>query len=87
MSLLRYLYPYLNCYQTILLSPLSILLNNLGISDNTSVVVYDDTFGALTSRVAWSFKFVGHKNVSLLEVTFSGWKNLGLDIEKKCNIV
>jgi thiosulfate/3-mercaptopyruvate sulfurtransferase len=61
-------------------------LNNLGISDDTFVVVYDDTFGALASRVAWSFKFVGHKNVFLLETTFSGWKNLGLDIEKKSNL-
>ena len=69
-------------------SPESIveLLNNLGISDDTLVVVYDDTFGALASRVAWSFKYVGHKNVSLLETTFSGWKNLGLDIEKKTNL-
>ena len=68
-------------------SPESIIniLNNLGISDNTLVVVYDDTFGALASRVAWSFKFVGHKDVSLLEVTYSGWKNLGLEIEQKPN--
>jgi len=68
-------------------SPESIIkiLNNLGISDNTAVVVYDDTFGALASRVAWSFNFVGHKNVSLLEVTYSSWKNLGLEIEKKSN--
>ncbi len=68
-------------------SPESIIkiMNNLGIADNTPVVVYDDTFGALASRVAWSFKFVGHKNVSLLEVTYSGWKNMGLEIEKKSN--
>ncbi len=61
------------------------IMNNLGISDNTPVVVYDDTFGALASRVAWSFKFIGHANVSLLEVTYSGWKNMGLEIEKKSN--
>lgn len=61
------------------------ILNSLGISDNTPVVVYDDTFGALASRVAWSFKFIGHKNVSLLEVTYSSWKNLGLEIEEKSN--
>jgi thiosulfate/3-mercaptopyruvate sulfurtransferase len=56
-------------------SPESIIsvLNNLGIANNTPVVVYDDTFGALASRVAWSFKFVGHENVSLLGVTYSGW--------------
>jgi thiosulfate/3-mercaptopyruvate sulfurtransferase len=68
-------------------SPKSIvnILNNLGISDNMPVVVYDDTFGALAARVAWSFEFVGHKNISLLEVTYSGWKNLGLEIEQKPN--
>lgn len=61
------------------------ILNNLGISNDTSVVIYDDTFGALASRVAWSFKFVGHSNVALLEVTFDNWKKLGLEIERKSN--
>ncbi len=61
------------------------ILNNLGISDNTPVVIYDNTFGALASRVAWSFKFVGHSNVSLLEVTYDNWKKLGLEIERKSN--
>lgn len=61
------------------------ILNNLGISDDTPVVIYDDTFGALASRVAWSFKYVGHSNVALLEVTFDNWKKLGLEIERKSN--
>lgn len=61
------------------------ILNNLGISDDTPVVIYDDTFGALASRVAWSFKCVGHSNVALLEVTFDNWKKLGLEVEKKSN--
>lgn len=61
------------------------ILNNLGISDNTLVVIYDDTFGALASRVAWSFKFVGHRNVALLEVTYDTWKKLGLEIERRSN--
>ena len=61
------------------------ILNNLGISDDTPVVIYDDTFGALASRVAWSFKFVGHSNVALLEVTYDNWKKLGLETERKSN--
>lgn len=61
------------------------ILTNLGISDDTPVVIYDDTFGALASRVAWSFKYVGHSNVALLEVTFDNWKKLGLEVEKKSN--
>ena len=35
------------------------LVNNLGIDDETSVVVYDDTFGALASRVAWTLRISG----------------------------
>ena len=40
------------------------LLEQNGISDNTPVVVYDDTFGALAARVAWTFQYVGHSNTS-----------------------
>src|SRR5215210_25804 len=58
-------------------------LEELGISDNTPVVVYDDTFGALAARVAWTFQYIGHDNIALLEMTFKQWKDLGLETEKK----
>ncbi|HEU0145100.1 MAG TPA: rhodanese-like domain-containing protein, partial [Nitrososphaera sp.] len=58
-------------------------LEELGISDNTPVVVYDDTFGALAARVAWTFQYVGHDNTALLEMTFKQWKELGLETEKQ----
>jgi thiosulfate/3-mercaptopyruvate sulfurtransferase len=61
------------------------LLQNLGISDKMPVVIYDNTFGALAARVAWSFQYIVHSNTALLEMTFSQWKNLGLDIETKIN--
>jgi len=61
------------------------LLQQSGISDKTPVVVYDDTFGALAARVAWTFQYVGHSNTSLLEITFSKWKSYGFEIEKKVN--
>lgn len=61
------------------------LMQNAGISDKMPVVVYDDTFGALAARVAWTFQYVGHTNTALLEMTFSQWKNLGLPVEKKPN--
>ena len=62
------------------------ILENIGVSDKIPVVVYDDTFGALAARVAWTFQYVGHENTSLLEMTFRNWKDLGLEIEKKNNI-
>lgn len=58
------------------------ILEELGVSDGTPVVVYDDTFGALAARVAWTFQYVGHVNTALLEMTFKQWKELGLETEK-----
>jgi len=58
------------------------IMEELGISDRTPVVVYDDTFGALAARVAWTFQYVGHGNTALLEMTFKQWKELGLETEK-----
>ncbi len=59
------------------------IMEELGISDGMPVVVYDDTFGALAARVAWTFQYVGHKNTALLEMTFRQWKELGLETEKQ----
>ncbi|HET7389853.1 MAG TPA: rhodanese-like domain-containing protein [Nitrososphaeraceae archaeon] len=61
------------------------ILENLGISDKMPTVIYDDTFGALAARVAWTFQYVGHMNTALLEMTFSHWKNLGLETDKNIN--
>ena len=55
------------------------LVNSMGIDDETRVVVYDDTFGALASRVAWTLEYLGHADVTLLETTYSNWKSLGLE--------
>jgi thiosulfate/3-mercaptopyruvate sulfurtransferase len=61
------------------------LLEEFGITEKMPVVVYDDTFGALAARVAWTFQYVGHANTALLEMTFRQWKELGLETEKKQN--
>jgi thiosulfate/3-mercaptopyruvate sulfurtransferase len=59
------------------------IIEELGISERMPVVVYDDTFGALAARVAWTFQYVGHDNTALLEMTFRQWKELGLETEKQ----
>ena len=59
------------------------LVNSMGIDDETPVVVYDDTFGALASRVAWTLEYLGHSDVSLLETTYGNWKSLGLEKDDK----
>ena len=59
------------------------ILEEMGVTDGMPVVVYDDTFGALAARVAWTFQYVGHTNTALLEMTFKQWKELGLEVEKQ----
>lgn len=61
------------------------ILQELGVTEKMPVVVYDDTFGALAARVAWTFQYVGHSNTALLEMTFKQWKELGLESEAKAN--
>ncbi|MGI0087428.1 MAG: sulfurtransferase [Nitrosotalea sp.] len=62
-------------------SPETILQHtqSFGIGDETHVVVYDDTFGALASRVAWALQYIGHEEVSLLDITYGSWKKIGLE--------
>jgi len=55
------------------------LAQSFGIDDETPVVVYDDTFGALASRIAWTLQYLGHNDVSLLDITYGQWKSLGLE--------
>lgn len=52
---------------------------SFGIGDETPVVVYDDTFGALASRVAWTLEYIGHEDVSLLDITYGAWKKMGME--------
>ncbi|MGQ0772777.1 MAG: sulfurtransferase [Nitrososphaerota archaeon] len=59
------------------------IAQSFGIDDQTPVVVYDDTFGALASRVAWTLQYLGHSDVSLLDMTYGQWKSLGLETDTK----
>ena len=59
------------------------LIQSLGIDDDTYVVVYDNTFGALASRLVWNLLYIGHNNVSLLDITYDKWKLSGYEIDSK----
>lgn len=57
------------------------LAGSVGIDRETEVVIYDDTFGALASRVAWTLEYLGHRQVSLLETTYDSWRRMGLETD------
>ena len=55
------------------------LAGSLGIGDETRVVVYDDSFGALASRIAWTLEYIGHADVTLLDTTYAQWRSMGME--------
>jgi len=48
-------------------------LGESGIDNNTQVVVYDDTFGAMASRLWWLLRWLGHNKVALLDGGLPAW--------------
>ena len=56
-------------------------LGQSGISNDSSVVVYDQQSGALAARLWWLLRCFGHDDVSLLDGGFAAWTNEGFSTE------
>jgi thiosulfate/3-mercaptopyruvate sulfurtransferase len=52
-------------------------LENLGIGDDSEVVVYDDAGGAVAARLWWMLDDLGHGDVRVLDGGVSGWLSAG----------
>jgi thiosulfate/3-mercaptopyruvate sulfurtransferase len=46
----------------------------LGISNDTAVVVYDSDNGAIAARTWWTLRWLGHTNVRLLDGGMNAWQ-------------
>ena len=57
------------------------IAGSLGIGDETRVVVYDDSFGALASRIAWTLEYIGHADVTLLGSTYAQWRSMEMETD------
>src|SRR5690554_767617 len=53
-------------------------LGKNGIDSSKTVIAYDDQNGAMASRLWWMLKYVGHKNVYVLNINFFKWKESDL---------
>ncbi|MGM0845448.1 MAG: sulfurtransferase [Bacillota bacterium] len=49
-------------------------LKNAGISNDTTVVVYDSGEGAFAARCWWMLKYLGHRDVFVLNGGYEAWK-------------
>lgn len=52
------------------------LIGGFGVGDATHAVIVGDDFGA-TARVYWTFKVLGHQNVSILDGGWKRWSTSG----------
>jgi thiosulfate/3-mercaptopyruvate sulfurtransferase len=63
-------------------SDLAQKLGNMGISNSTWVVAYDQNDGSMAAaRLWWLLRYLGHKKVSVLEGGLDMWQSLGLPCE------
>ncbi|SEM72522.1 sulfurtransferase [Lihuaxuella thermophila] len=55
-------------------------LGKIGIDENVHVVAYDDQGGAMASRLWWLLTYLGHEQVSVMNGTFSRWREQGYPV-------
>ncbi|MES9845767.1 MAG: sulfurtransferase [Candidatus Sedimenticola sp. PURPLELP] len=49
-------------------------LGDCGVSSDSQVVVYDDSFGTMATRLWWLLRWLGHDRVALLDGGWQAWR-------------
>ncbi len=57
-----------------------ILLNKLGISTDSQLILYDDNGSVEAARIWWVLRFYGMEKLHILDGGLDAWKSLSLDI-------
>jgi thiosulfate/3-mercaptopyruvate sulfurtransferase len=52
-------------------------LGQVGIKNDTAIVLYDDQKGVMAARAYWVLRYIGHRNVALLDGGYAAWKEAG----------
>ena len=58
-------------------------LGDLGIGNDTHVIVYDNNSFMASARVWWTFRVFGHDRISVLDGGLKLWKSLGMQLENQ----
>lgn len=56
------------------------LLGKLGISNENTIVLYDDLDNRISTRMFWSLRYYGHRDIRILDGGKQGWKNAGMPL-------
>lgn len=59
-----------------------VAMRRLGVSDGRGVVVYDDVDGSVAARAWWLLRWLGHRDVRLLDGGLTAWSATGLPVEQ-----
>lgn len=55
-------------------------LGHWGIAEHTRVVAYDQAGGAIAARLWWLLRWLGHREVRVLDGGFAAWRREGLPV-------
>ncbi|MHC0035736.1 sulfurtransferase [Pseudoneobacillus sp. C159] len=64
------------------LEELKLFLENAGISNQTTVVSYDNGEGAYAARLWWVLKYLGHQEVYVLDGGYAKWCDAGYPVDR-----
>jgi thiosulfate/3-mercaptopyruvate sulfurtransferase len=62
------------------------LMGELGIGNDTTVVVYDEFGGSWAAKLWWALMYYGHDNVKILNGGLGKWKTEGREIETAASV-
>lgn len=60
---------------------MEVLLETAGVSDGTTVVIYDASSSLWAARLFWALEYLGHEDVHVLNGGWMGWTCAGHEIE------
>ena len=63
---------------------LRVLFGSFGITPGTRVVAYDEGGGGLAARLWWLLRWMGHRDVVLLDGGLAAWERAGLLLSQVC---
>ncbi|WP_286237011.1 sulfurtransferase [Neptuniibacter halophilus] len=61
------------------------LCRDIGLTENSQVVAYDDQKGPWAGRLLWSLNIAGFDRCSVLNGQLNAWRNAGLPLEQQAN--
>lgn len=59
------------------------LFSELGIKEDTQVIVYDNSFGAFAARLWWMLRHMQHQRVAILDGGWQVWEAAAAEIDSK----